>query len=805
MSPDTLTDLLRGRMPCVHSLCLWERLGCVWRVSLCPRERVGVRAHRLRAHCRPIHLHPALRASVSLRERHVADFFRMAHGWMAGLLCVIPLAALATPSFDAVRAAHVPSERLVLDRQGEVIHRLRTDPAVRRGPWTPLEQVSPALIEAVVRSEDQRFFTHGGVDPLAVAAAGAEHLRRRIAGDTRGTRGASGITMQVAALLDPALVRPGGGRGLDLKWQQMQAAWALESGWSKAQILEVYLNRVPFRGELVGIAAASERLFSKAPHGLDAAESALLAALIRAPQAARQTVERRACMLLVQLARAEECARLAFLIDRWTLPESAIRYAAAERIAPHAARLLAQRLSGNTPIATTIDATLQREALAAIRRHLTQLANRNAHDAAVVVLDNGTGEVLAYVGSSGALSEAGAVDAARAPRQAGSTLKPFIYGLAIEKRLLTAATLLDDAPLAVDVGGGAYAPQNYGEDYAGAVSVRTALASSLNIPAIRALALVGVAPVHRLLREAGLTTLVADPEHYGHSLALGSADVTLLDLTNAYRALAQGGLASPVRWQQADAAAKPKRVLSPGAAWIVGDLLADRGARYLTFGFDNPLAVNHWAAVKTGTSKDMRDNWAIGWNARVTVGVWVGNAQGQPMHGVTGISGAGPIWAEVIEAAATRFGAGPPPAPPAEVAFAAVGEAGPSPARIPASAPARARPRREAFLTGTVPAHGIVAAREAPEVGARIVSPVDGTIIALDPDLPEAHQRVALVAGAPALANCFRLDTLPARSALLGCAERVLWRPEPGEHALVLLDAEGRERDRIRLVVRGAR
>ncbi|MFN3630271.1 MAG: penicillin-binding transpeptidase domain-containing protein, partial [Casimicrobiaceae bacterium] len=451
---------------------------------------------------------------------------------------------------------------------------------------------------------------------------------------------------------------------------------------------------------------------------------------------------------------------------------------------------------------------------AAVRRHLVKLADRNAHDAAVVVLDNASGEVLAYVGSSGALSEAGAVDAARAPRQAGSTLKPFIYGLAIEKKLVTAATLLDDAPLAVDVGGGTYAPQNYAEDYVGPVSVRTALASSLNIPAIRALSLVGVAPVHRLLREAGLSTLVADPEHYGHSLALGSADVTLLDLTNAYRALAQGGLVSPVRWRPEEAAGTqrealhhvasgmqsfPRRVLSPAAAWIVGDILADRGARYLTFGFDNPLAVNHWAAVKTGTSKDMRDNWAIGWNARVTVGVWVGNAQGHPMHGVTGISGAGPIWAEVIEAAAARYGAGPPPAAPAEVVFAAVGQAGPGAVQ----ATARARPRREAFLAGTVPAHGIVAAREASEVGARIISPVDGTIIALDPDLPEAHERVPLVASAPALANCFRLDTLPARSALLGCAERVLWRPEPGEHALVLLDAEGRERDRIRLIVRG--
>ena len=713
----------------------------------------------------------------------------------------------AVPSFAAVRAAHVASERPVLDREGRVLHALRIDTSARRGEWTALERMSPALVEVVLVSEDRRFQSHDGVDWQAVTSAALAGLGARLSGAEAAPRGASTITMQLVALLDPSLARPIGGRDFERKRLQMQAARALERQWSKAQILEAYLNRVSFRGELQGIAAASERLFGKAPHGLDAAESALLAALLRGPQAARQRLERRACLLLRELGRAEECARLAFLIDRFTLPEHAYRLHADQRIAPHAARLLAQRVPGRAPIESTLDADLQREARAAIRRHLAALVGRNAHDAAVVVLDNASGDVLAYVGSSGALSDAQEVDAARAARQAGSTLKPFIYALALERRLLTTAALLDDAPFSVDMGGGTYAPQNYGEDYVGPVSVRTALASSLNIPALRALDLVGVRSVHRLLGAFGFGTLVADPEHYGHSLALGSADVTLLDLTNAYRGLARGGLVGPVRWVRSGegALAPSKRVLSPQVAWLVGDILADRGARYLTFGFDNPLAVDHWAAVKTGTSKDMRDNWAVGWNARVTVGVWVGNARGAPMHGVTGVTGAGPIWAEVIEAAARRYGAGLPPSPPTGLVATSVrwveaeGEGSARTRRAPEGR------RREWFLAGTEPPHGEIAVRVAPTVGPRIVSPGDGIVLALDPDIPHGHQRLRITSGEPATARCFRLDSSASvSSVMLGCADHIEWAPEPGEHIIVLVDHEGREYDRRRVTVRGA-
>ena len=726
----------------------------------------------------------------------------------AALLSLTAFVAAATPTFEHIRAAHTPSDRIILDRNGATIQRVRIDDKVRRSAWTALDEMSPALIDAVLASEDKRFFDHGGVDLRAAAAAALSNVR-----GGAGTRGASSISMQVAAMMDKSLTRASDGRTVTQKFDQAQAAWALERAWSKRQILETYLNTIYFRGEIQGIGAAAESLFGKAPHGLNATESALLAALIRAPQAPRATVERRGCEVLKALDATGDCGQLAFAMDRWG--NAAVTRNDGESIAPHVARYLPARTEK-----TTLDRDLQLAARDAINKHLQQLSGRNAQDAAVVMIDNATGEVLAYVGSSGRLSAAGEVDAARAPRQAGSTLKPFIYGLGLEKNLFTAATLLDDAPFSVDVGGGAYTPQNYAHEYVGPVSVRTALASSLNVPAIRALTLVGVAPAHALLRRAGLTTLVDDPDHYGFSLALGSADVSLIELTNAYRAIANGGVVSPVLFYslppggrvrervmdehpRLDLTARPspptspprgqgsKRLFNESTAWLITDILSDRGARYVTFGFDNPLALSHWAAVKTGTSKDMRDNWTIGFNARVTVGVWVGNASGAPMHNVTGITGAGPIWADVMEAAAAKLGAGRPRAAPGQLLKRHIQFAS-NDGHVEAS-------RDEWFVRGTEPASALIAAREASGAGARIVTPSDGTIIALDPDIPAANQRVQLKSGDATSAGCWTVNDVQ-----LGCsATPMSWSPVAGNAVLKLLDAEGKALDRVTVMVRG--
>ncbi len=765
---------------------------------------------------------PTLRPAFTLANRVQAaairpspTFPRWGRGQSAWIRGFVGIATIwttccfaTTPvAFETIRSAYAPSNRLILDRNGSTIQRIRVDDKVRRSLWTLLDEISPALIDAVLTSEDKRFFDHGGVDLRAAAAAAISNLR-----GSATTRGASSISMQVAAVMDKSLTRASDGRTVEQKIDQAQAAWALERAWNKQQILEAYLNTIFFRGEIQGIGAAADVLFGKSPHGLNAAESALLAALIRAPQAPRATVERRACDVLKSLDAKGDCGQLAFAMDRWG--SAAVIRDEGESIAPHVARYLST-LAKTTSAATTLDRDLQLAARDAIAKHLQQLSGRNAQDAAVVVIDNATGEVLAYVGSSGRLSAAGEVDAARAPRQAGSTLKPFIYGLGLEKNLFTAATLLDDAPFSVDVGGGAYTPQNYAHEYVGPVSVRTALASSLNVPAIRALTLVGVAPSHALLRRAGLTTLVDDPDHYGFSLALGSADVSLIELTNAYRAIANGGVFSsflfapcgstcrsgaaatlPASHELGRGGAAPtsakKRLFSESTAWIITDILSDRGARYVTFGFDNPLALSHWAAVKTGTSKDMRDNWTIGFNTRVTVGVWVGNASGAPMHNVTGITGAGPIWADVMEAAATKLGAGRPATPPATLLKRHIQFVS-SDGHVEAS-------RDEWFVRGTEPASTLIAARNASGAGARIVMPTDGTIIALDPDIPAANQRVQLKSGDVARARCWTVN-----DDRLGCSDApVAWSPTAGNAVIKLTDADGKELDRVSVIVRGA-
>jgi penicillin-binding protein 1C len=404
-------------------------------------------------------------------------------------------------------------------------------------------------------------------------------------------------------------------------------------------------------------------------------------------------------------------------------------------------------------------------------------------DGAAVVLDNATGEVLAYVGSAGPASRAREVDGVAALRQAGSTLKPFVYGLAIERGYVTAASLLEDAPVQIDTGVGLYVPQNYDRDFKGTVSVRTALASSLNVPAVRLLMLAGVEPLRDRLRDFGYRSLGQPGEHYGYSLALGSADVSLLDQANAYRALANGGVWSPVRLRPGEAAGVPRRVLSEAAAYIVSDVLADPAARAPTFGLDGPLATAYWAAVKTGTSKNLRDNWCLGYSRDYTVGVWVGNFEGDAMRDVSGTSGAAPAWREIMDALAARA-PGAPPVPPGVVAERVRFEPPVEPART------------EWFVTGTQT--GVVQLAGAGG-RPRIAAPPDGVIVALDPDIPPGNQRLVFSAqGVQGLAAEWVLDGEPIGPA----GEPVRWAPVPGSHRLVLR-ADGRELDAVAFRVRG--
>jgi penicillin-binding protein 1C len=585
-------------------------------------------------------------------------------------------------------------------------------------------------------------------------------------------------------MLDPALATGGTARTVTQKWDQAQMALALERTWSKAQILEAYLNLATYRGELQGLDAAARGLFGKAPAGLDAREAALVVALLRGPNASAALVGERACGVAAQAGPAAECAELRALASA-TLTG---RYRIAPRwnMVPHLAAKLPARAGERLP--TTIDAAVQQRAIDALADHLADLAERGVGDGAVLVLDNASGDVLAWVGSSGALSAAARVDGVTAPRQAGSTLKPFLYALAIDARLITAASLVDDSPMAIATARGLYAPQNYDRDFHGLVSVRHALGNSLNIPAVRTLSLVGLDRFHDTLRRLGFDTLTEPDEHYGASLALGGADVTLLALTNAYRALANRGVASRTQVVPASTPAAQQRVLGAAASFVVADILADRGARALAFGLENPLATRVRSAVKTGTSKDMRDNWCVGFTARYTVGVWVGNFSGAPMRDVSGVTGAAPIWHDVIHALHASGVPADATAPPGLVRGS-----------VRFDPPVEAE-RDEWFLRGTEMA---VVRGSGSGTGTgntpRIRYPSPDTIIALDPDVPAGRQRVVFEA-APVIPGLrWRLDD----AVLPDLRGRAAWTPSPGLHALALEDAAGRALSSVAFEVRG--
>ncbi|WP_250534155.1 penicillin-binding protein 1C [Caballeronia sp. AZ10_KS36] len=729
--------------------------------------------------------------------------------------CLVSAAAHAAPSFDDVRANWRSSDWLLLDRNGETLQRTRIDASARRGDWIALADVSPALREAIVVSEDKRFYEHAGVDWRGAAAAAWANLW-----NTR-TRGASTVTMQLTGLIGDEGRKPAGRRSIGEKAQQTVGALWLERTWRKDQILEAYLNLVPFRGEIVGLSALSQTLFGKAPSGLDEREAALAAALVRAPNASYGKVAARACVILRDMNDPDPCANLDSYAQL-TLTRSAAAPALAsgdEALAPHLARRIAGEAhpAAGERVRSTLDARLQRFTRDTLSRTLAELNARahprNVHDAAAIVIDNASGDVLAWVGSAGGLSNAPEVDAVLAARQAGSTLKPFLYAQAIDEKRLTAATLLDDAPLDLATGGGLYIPQNYDHDFKGWVSVRTALGSSLNVPAVRALVLVTPHRFARTLVALGLP-LTRTGDYYGFSLALGSADVTLASLTNAYRALANGGIARPF-FDLAGHASAPagQRVFSPQASFIVTDILSDNNARTRTFGFDSLLATRTFSAVKTGTSKDMRDNWAVGFTSRYTVGVWVGNADGAPMWDVSGVTGAAPAWNAIVNylhrRAMSHADSRAPDAPPGVVKVRVAYQNDVEPARdewflrgtemnkigLTANAAAgteaddaHAR-RRERLPSAASPAAS----------PARIGAPTDGTIFALDPDIPPARQRVWFERSGGSGQLGWRLDGKPfSRDA------RAAWLPWPGRHRLELVDARGEVIDSVGFEVRGA-
>lgn len=541
----------------------------------------------------------------------------------------------------------VPLGTRITDVYGTSLRRLLADG--RRADAAPaLVEIPQSLQLATLAAEDHRFYQHGGIDPAAMARA----LRDGVAAG-RSVSGASTITQQLVKLAVP---RP---RTPRTKILEMLTARRVEMTWSKGQILEQYLQRLDYGNLHLGPAAAAAGYFGKPLADCSLAECAFLAGLPQSPT-----------RLNPWRHPARATARQQWILDRlgvlgWVDAASLAR-AKAEPLklrrhygsftAPHFVDLLLnslpEKLENRPTLETTLDLRIQQAAERAVENRLTRLSGKNVTQAAVVVIENATGGILALTGSRDYTSpQGGQVNGATARRSPGSALKPFTYLLALQQDL-SPASILPDLPVEYMTASGIYRPQNYNHRAAGPVSLRTALANSLNLSAVRTLeSHGGPQALVAALQAAGLTTLTRPAADYGLGLTIGGGEVTLLELTAAYSTLARMGETIPIRFQllpRTNGDPPRQRLFDPEACWLLADIMADNDARARSFGLDSALRLDFPCAAKTGTSTDYRDNWIIGFNPRFTVGVWVGNFDNSPMRGVSGVTGAAPIFRELF-------------------------------------------------------------------------------------------------------------------------------------------------------------
>ena len=579
---------------------------------------------------------------------------RLTLGLLGAALLAASAFVLAPLPPDLLERRPVAAVRFT-DRNGGLLREVASRADGRAVPLPPDEPIPPLVRAAFLAAEDARFDHHPGVDPLALLRAAWQDARAR-----RLVSGGSTISMQLARSLVP--------RPRTLLGKAHEALWALrlEAHLGKEAILRAYLDRVPLGPDLFGVEAAAGRTFARPARTLSAGQAALLAAVARAPAALDpwrrpRAAEARRRAVLARMARLglleAEVAALAAEAPLDLVPP-ARAFAAPHLVEALSRSLPALGLDGARLVETALDPALQADVEAIVRDELS--ADPRLPNAAAIVVDNATGEVLAYAGSAAFLDEArlGQNDGVRARRQPGSALKPFAYGLALA-RGFTPATLLPDVELHLATPGGAWVPRNYDRRQHGPVRLRAALQNSYNVPAVRVAEALGVEPVLATLRAAGFDSLDGGAARYGAGVVLGNGDVSLRELARAYRGLARGGLLEPlveVRSAQ-DAAGRPlrprpelqrRRFLPAPAAALLADLLSDEAARGPAFGLDNALRLPFRVAAKTGTSRASVDNWTAGFTAERTVAVWVGSFDGRPMDHVSGIAGAGPIFGRVM-------------------------------------------------------------------------------------------------------------------------------------------------------------
>jgi len=599
----------------------------------------------------------------------------------------------------------------IYDRQGELLYEA-LDPHGGRRTRVKLAEISPYLIQATVATEDRHFYQHPGVDPWSILRAIVQNIRERDV-----VSGGSTIPQQLVKM-----TFFGPEKTLSRKVQEAVLAAEISRQWSKNEILELYLNQLYYGNLAYGIEAAAETYFGKRAADLTLPEAALLAGLPQAPALydpfmnpdgakARQRVVLDLMVEAGYLTPAQ--ADTAFATPLQFRPAAVGKGLRAPHFVMYVRQLLEEQYGpqavygGGLQVTTTLDPRLQTLAEEIARKHVAALRDRNVTNAALVALKPETGEILAMIGSVDFFDPAisGQVNVALRPRQPGSVIKPVTYLAAFEKGWTPATAIMDVTTEFPDGANPPYKPVNYDGQEHGMVTVRTALANSLNIPAVKTLQEVGLPAMLEMAHRLGIASL--NRPDYGLSLTLGGGEVTLLEMTGAYAVLANGGQRVPptaildVRTGDGRVLYRYKpvgeQVISPQHAYLITHILADNEARHLAFGPHSVLELSRPAAVKTGTTNDWRDNWTIGYTPELVTGVWVGNSDNSPMADVTGVAGAGPIWHDFMEGAL----AGTPvrdfirPEGIVEYEVCAISGARPSP-----SCPTR---RIELFAAGTQP------------------------------------------------------------------------------------------------------
>ncbi|MFT4176586.1 MAG: penicillin-binding protein 1C [Luteolibacter sp.] len=538
-----------------------------------------------------------------------------------------------------------PASPIFLDRHGAPISRLALPDAVRSAP-VKLEDIPQDFIDCTLAAEDKRFFEHGGVDLLAISRAATDLIRHR-----RPTSGASTITQQLIKISSPPAKRH-----LGTKLREALLARRLEMSWDKNRILATYLNRLDYGNLRRGAAEAARFYFQKPLSDLSLAECALLAGLPQAPTRLNplKRPERALARRNIILSRLAKNRPALLARTRTASTEPLTLRPLKER---NPAPWLARFSSSGGRQKTTLDLSLQNEISTIVREETAKWKSANLRHAAVVVIHNPTGEILALVSSASWHDpRGGQINGAISPRSPGSTLKPFTYLLAMERNGRLPGSILADIPTPFKTPQGLSVPENYDRTYRGPVTLRTALACSLNLPALRETnALGGPAPLAEFLRQLGIQTLNENPAEYGIGLTLGNAPVSLLELTNAYATLAREGRFFPPRlFLDQELSPASELPVEKFRIFLITDILADSAARAPSFPPGGPLDFPFPCAVKTGTSSDFRDNWCVGYTPEFTVGVWAGNFEQQPMKGISGITGAGPIFHRSMLAAHRR-------------------------------------------------------------------------------------------------------------------------------------------------------